>query len=288
MKIKKISFLLIFLTLNLLSVCSENTKKRKRPETESDIETETNKKIKLDPKEQQDLNDRFINAAKHGFLELMERLYNQGAQIDGLHSDRDCTALMASVLNDDIKIFNYLMRKRANINIFNETDGSTALTLALKYKYFNIARALILNRSLNIDYTYGSAAWIANCYLTDCCKYYRRDRVPSYESFDILPPGENLDNDDRYYYLEFIDLLLRYGANPITPRVYPKIMDQHTFLDYVRENPEISEVYNEFLNNQKITQELLDRHLPCLPTELNALIVSYVKEPSVKKTDNSN
>jgi len=261
MKIIKISFLFIFLTLNFLSTCSETDKKRKHSDIESDIETETNKKIKLDPKEQQDLNDRFINAAKYGFFDLMKKLHQDGAEIDAIHSYKKRTALMEASDLGQIEVFNYLITNNANVNIVyrDSCDGMhTALSDALNIstintcvEKFKIATMLIQNPNLIINITLYTTPWQnRTCYLTYCCESYIYHGNKSY--------------------LDLIYLLLQYGANPITP----KGANNRTFLDHVSKNPEIEEIY---------IQELLDRHLPCMPKELNALIVSYVKEPSVNQ-----
>ncbi len=96
-----------------------------------------------------DLGENLIQAAKSGNLELVEKLLQEGADID--YQDQiDWTALMYAVIdtnNDDMA--KLLLGKGANVNI-TDSEGISVLAITILDDKFDFAQLLIDNNA-NLD-----------------------------------------------------------------------------------------------------------------------------------------
>jgi len=263
MKNLNLSFLLIVFLIPFLNNCLERefqelsaSSHNKRKQTEKDTKAssainDSNKKMRLDDKSQKELNDQFLRAASDGNLDQMEKLYSNGAQINSLDEVGD-TALSLIIWqsNNLINIIKFLISKGIDINAKNIHDESALSVAISKDSRLDLIETLIKQENINLD----QLSQNGDTPLTRAC-------------FRVI---HELLNENREEIKKFrkiiIKLLLQYGANPITPRDYWG----KTFFDYVREFPEIGEIYTEYL-------------LSIFPKELCKLVVEYVKEPPAKQ-----
>lgn len=98
-----------------------------------------------------DINERdsagtpfLCSAARNGKLDMIQWLWENGADIDAVSNDRGYSAVMDAVWKSNVPIVEFLVSKGANLN-FVSRDGQTALILATGSENFQICKILAEN-----------------------------------------------------------------------------------------------------------------------------------------------
>jgi len=147
-------------------------------ETEASPETDSNKKNKVIELSEEDQLSRFFGAVAAGDIDAVKN------SIDPMfyyrHNKNGETALTQAILNEDIEIVNWLERHGAVINVKNEA-GETPLTLAIKQGNPEILDIVVYRSSASLKNKLGESPL--------CLAI------------------------EKYSELEFLDLLIRKGAN---------------------------------------------------------------------------
>ena len=98
---------------------------------------------KLTQMQQDELNNKLINAVKNGDIKNVRELIEKGADVDAKDKSR-WTALHWAACSGKVDISTFLIEKRADVNAKNN-DGGTALHWAALNEHVDIAKILIEN-----------------------------------------------------------------------------------------------------------------------------------------------
>ena len=115
-----------------------------KPKSEEDIINDLNKLSKID------LNNKLINAARNGLINVVQYLINAGSDINYNDNNVDYTPLMYATLQNHKKIVKLLIKNGANVNI-KSVSGWSALTLSIYQGWNDIIKILFDNGAL-IDF----------------------------------------------------------------------------------------------------------------------------------------
>jgi ankyrin repeat protein len=98
------------------------------------------------------------NAASHGDLKKVQRLLNQGIDVDSTDKDGD-TALILASEEGHLDIVNLLLEMNAKLDIQATEGGNTALICASAEGHLEIVKALLTkNANVDIQNQYGCTA----------------------------------------------------------------------------------------------------------------------------------
>jgi ankyrin repeat protein len=118
--------------------------------------TMPSEKLKLSAKEQKQLNNELINAAKNGNINEIERLVKKGASIDAKDKD-DWTALMWAAWGGYTQTCEFLLDHNASIDA-KDYGGRTALMKAA-FKGRTQTCALLLEKGADLNMKAEKGYW---------------------------------------------------------------------------------------------------------------------------------
>src|SRR5690606_35778925 len=127
------------------------------------------------------------HAASLGYLEIVDLLIKANATIDHLDAN-GMTPLICATMNANIDIDDFLINKKANLNIQDNFDGRTALIWATINNNYEIAELLLENGAdATIADSDGKIAydWAASKYGSIQLRNLFEDYIGSSESSDI-------------------------------------------------------------------------------------------------------
>lgn len=122
--------------------------------------------IKIEYSKYGNKNNLLVDASEYGKLDLVKKLLENGADINGVGNLREQTSLLSAASKGKIEVMEFLLEKGADINK-TDVDGNTPLMIAVVYGEIKAINLLLANGAdVTIKNKHGNTVYdVADMYM---------------------------------------------------------------------------------------------------------------------------